>query len=279
MATADELARLRIEEETKKIISQTSRNRKLKQRQLIGDEAEEIAQRKDHVEDAKQQWSEKGTKGQSHGSETIERNVASMAKQSYEENLKKANEKGKTEVRETSGISSNLKEKFDKPTKVPALFDNKSGNKESENSESQTAANSTENPHGFALVEKQEEKMVGTSKHIITTGIDSAGRRLTKTKIILAAQVGTTKAQHQEGTASKNSGEEVNNKLMPTSWDGNYYSLVDLRQRRVDGIDKNNREQYLSPDDFEEAFKMSKEEFSKLPKWKRDNLKRNLHLF
>jgi hypothetical protein len=67
--------------------------------------------------------------------------------------------------------------------------------------------------------------------------------------------------------------------LTPNNWDGKYYSLVDLRQRRVEGIDKHNREQYLSPKDFEAAFGMSKEEFARCPKWKRDKLKGGLSLF
>jgi hypothetical protein len=51
--------------------------------------------------------------------------------------------------------------------------------------------------------------------------------------------------------------------LRPKGWDGQtYHSLVDLRQRRVQGIDMKNREQYLSPDEFQNAFDMTKEEFA-----------------
>jgi hypothetical protein len=68
--------------------------------------------------------------------------------------------------------------------------------------------------------------------------------------------------------------------LRPTGWDGQtYHSLVDLRQRRVQGIDMKNREQYLSPEEFQKTFKMTKEEFSICPKWKRDKLKSGLHLY
>lgn len=273
MPTEDELARLRIEEEAKKIISTTSRIRKLKQRELIGEEAEEIDRRIDHVEDAKRLWNAKGTEGQTHGADTIEQNVATKAKQTYEENLKKFSEKGKTEPQVAGEIPVDLKKKFDKPTTVPTLF-TKTSIKQPK--DAAPPSNSVMYSDGFAKIEKQEIKMVGDAKHITTTGIDQAGRRVTKTKIILPEQVGETKAQHQQGV-SKNPAEG-NNKLMPTSWDGKYYSLKDIRQRKVEGIDLNNREQYLSPEEFEQAFKMSKEAFSNLPKWKRDKLKQELHL-
>jgi hypothetical protein len=68
--------------------------------------------------------------------------------------------------------------------------------------------------------------------------------------------------------------------LRPKGWDGQtYHSLVHLRQRRVQGIDMKNREQYLSPDEFQKAFKMTKEEFAVCPKWKRDKLKSGLHMY
>ncbi|KAL3935311.1 MAG: hypothetical protein SGBAC_009139, partial [Bacillariaceae sp.] len=48
----------------------------------------------------------------------------------------------------------------------------------------------------------------------------------------------------------------------------NYYSLAQLQAKSVDGIDGAYREKYLSPKDFEAHFKMTKEEFYKLPRWK-----------
>ena len=68
----------------------------------------------------------------------------------------------------------------------------------------------------------------------------------------------------------------------PSSFQGSldkFYPLTDLQQKKVQGIDDSRREQYLSPDDFVASFKMSKEEFAKLPKWRRDQAKRNLNLF
>eukprot|EP00980_Cylindrotheca_fusiformis_P009434 scaffold2065_cov107-Cylindrotheca_fusiformis.AAC.4 len=61
--------------------------------------------------------------------------------------------------------------------------------------------------------------------------------------------------------------------------DGKYYPLADLQQKKVEGIDTTRREQYLSPEDFLENFSMTKEEFRKLPKWKRDKAKISLRLF
>ena len=64
-----------------------------------------------------------------------------------------------------------------------------------------------------------------------------------------------------------------------TKDDGKFYSIDDLRARKIEGLDYTSREQYLSPNDFQQYFQMTKEEFSKLPKWKRDKAKRSLKLF
>ena len=93
-------------------------------------------------------------------------------------------------------------------------------------------------------------------------------------------QVPTSQAAAAANAKPKSSGPG-NNPLTPSNWDGTtFYSLVDLRQRRVPkDIDWKNREQYLSPSDFQDAFHMTKEEFAKQPKWKRDKLKQGLYLF
>lgn len=278
MPTEEELAaRRRIEEEANKVISSTRQTRKLKQRQLVGEQAEEITSRKDHVEVAKKNWNIKGTEGQSHGAESIQENLAEKAKRAYEENLKKSADKGKVQPLDAGPISPEKTKRFVKPdTDLPTLFGSKASIKQPKDSQ---VSNGTNYSQGFSKIEKVEQKMVGTATHITTTGIDQAGRRVTKTKIILPEQIGETKAQHQTGKVHDNTRAESGNSLMPSMWDGKYFSLVDIRQRKAEGIDKNIREQYLSPEDFEEVFKMTKEEFSKLPKWKRDNKKRELHLF
>ncbi|CAL0310599.1 unnamed protein product [Lupinus luteus] len=47
----------------------------------------------------------------------------------------------------------------------------------------------------------------------------------------------------------------------------------------VSGIDLKRRETYLSDEEFETIFKMTKEAFSKLPRWKQDMLKKKVDLF
>ncbi|CAJ1966681.1 unnamed protein product [Cylindrotheca closterium] len=59
----------------------------------------------------------------------------------------------------------------------------------------------------------------------------------------------------------------------------NYYSLAQLQAKSVDGIDGAHREKYLSPKEFEANFKMTKEEFHKLPRWKQSEAKKALNLF
>jgi hypothetical protein len=61
--------------------------------------------------------------------------------------------------------------------------------------------------------------------------------------------------------------------------DGEFYPLADLQAKSVEGIDNTSREQYLSPEDFSATFSMTKEEFAKQPKWKRDKAKVSLKLF
>jgi len=87
----------------------------------------------------------------------------------------------------------------------------------------------------------------------------------------------TSKTSAPPPTAAE---REAMNKLRPQGWDGKtYYSLVDLHQRNTPKtIDMKNREQYLSPDHFQEAFGMTKGAFCCLPKWKRDRLKQSLYL-
>ena len=61
--------------------------------------------------------------------------------------------------------------------------------------------------------------------------------------------------------------------------DNQYYSLEDLQQQKIEGLDYTCREKYLSPIDFELHFKMTKDQFLEMPKWKRDRAKRKLRLF
>ncbi|XP_071737562.1 villin-2-like isoform X2 [Rutidosis leptorrhynchoides] len=60
------------------------------------------------------------------------------------------------------------------------------------------------------------------------------------------------------------------------------YSYEQLKAKStnpVTGIDFNKREAYLSPEEFEEIFKMTKEKFYGFPKWKQEVLKKKYDLF
>lgn len=58
------------------------------------------------------------------------------------------------------------------------------------------------------------------------------------------------------------------------------YPLAELLQRPLpEGVDPTNIERYLSPGDFQEILSMSKEEFEKLPSWKKTALKKEKGLF
>lgn len=58
------------------------------------------------------------------------------------------------------------------------------------------------------------------------------------------------------------------------------YPLDELLQRPLpEGVDPTHIEKYLSPDDFEELLSMSKEDFEKLPSWKKTALKKEKGLF
>lgn len=58
------------------------------------------------------------------------------------------------------------------------------------------------------------------------------------------------------------------------------YPLAELLQRPLpEGVDPTNIEKYLSPEDFQEILSMSKDEFDKLPSWKKTTLKKEKGLF
>ncbi|KAL1816224.1 hypothetical protein ACET3Z_018798 [Daucus carota] len=58
-----------------------------------------------------------------------------------------------------------------------------------------------------------------------------------------------------------------------------YEQLTILSMNPVTEIDVTKRESYLSPEEFNDKFKMSKSAFYKLPKWKQNKLKMALQLF
>jgi hypothetical protein len=60
---------------------------------------------------------------------------------------------------------------------------------------------------------------------------------------------------------------------------GPYYSYEELRKKKVAGLDYLNREQYLSPYDFFEVFKVKRTAFETWPKWKKTKAKRAVKMF
>ena len=65
----------------------------------------------------------------------------------------------------------------------------------------------------------------------------------------------------------------------PPDGDKQYYSVVDLRNQAIPGLDYKNRETYLHPDDFHKIFNVNIAEFNKLPNWKQTQMKRKARLF
>jgi hypothetical protein len=66
------------------------------------------------------------------------------------------------------------------------------------------------------------------------------------------------------------------------SVDAGKLSVKDLRRRSIAAViafDVSRKEEYLTDEQFKEVFLMSKEEFQKLPKWKREMKKKELGLF
>lgn len=280
----DELARRRVEEEMKKIQLESKQKRKQGMRALLGETAQDVAARKKGVDESIQEWAGKGAHNDSH-QKTVEvaADVVNARKMAYAENLKKNASKGKTEqhntdVQEASYMLSEEKKKdlFESISSIPALFGAPALEQTAEVAPPKQDSYKSE----FASIENEEVAMVGSEKHITITGMNHDGRKIIKTKIILPKVQAKTVSQNQSKGSTTASQTTTNiNSDTSRNGDGQFYSLVDIRQGHVGGIDKSRREQYLSPEDFEDAFGMKKEEFQVLPKWKRDKLKRELHLF
>jgi len=79
----------------------------------------------------------------------------------------------------------------------------------------------------------------------------------------------------QDSQAAESSNEPLDkeSKSPGSTW----YTLADFVEGRVpDGIDTSAWEEYLSTDEFEKSFGMTKQAFEKLPKWKRVKARRQL---
>jgi hypothetical protein len=286
----DELARQRVEEEMKKIQLESKQKRKQGMRALLGETAQDVATRKKGVDESIQEWAGKGTHNDS-TEKTVEvaADVVKARKMAYTENLKKNANKGKTEQHDTDNVFQDAsyklseekkKDLFESISGVPALF----GAPALDQTAEVAPPNEDSYKSEFASIENEEVTMVGSEKHITITGMNHDGRKIIKTKIILPKVQAKTVSQNQSKrstTTTTTTASKTTNVNADTSRnaDGQFYSLVDIRQGRVEGIDKSRREQFLSAEDFESTFGMKKEEFMVLPKWKRDKLKRELRLF
>ena len=60
---------------------------------------------------------------------------------------------------------------------------------------------------------------------------------------------------------------------------GKKYSYVELREVAFEGVDATRKEDFLKDEEFEKVFKMSREEFSQMPIWKKLDAKRKLELY
>jgi hypothetical protein len=59
-----------------------------------------------------------------------------------------------------------------------------------------------------------------------------------------------------------------------------FFALEQLQEKPFPaGVDPTKREAYLSDEDFQTAFGISKAKFAETPQWKRELLKRKLGLF
>jgi len=61
--------------------------------------------------------------------------------------------------------------------------------------------------------------------------------------------------------------------------DNRKHPLADLQKGVPEGVDPSRKEDYLSDADFEAVFKMKRDAFTKLPNWKKDNLKKSTNMF
>ena len=113
-------------------------------------------------------------------------------------------------------------------------------------------------------------KMTVPSKHVSTTKIPVITR-----KPIMAHRTATTENNPKDEKTEKSAVPESNNFASPPA----IFTLKELQSTPIQGVLWTRREEFLSDPDFQEAFKMNKEAFSKLPKWKQSSLKKRVGLF
>ena len=273
---ADELARKRIEEEMERIRLETEEKRKADMKKLLGEGAIDVETRKKEVDESVQKWSEKGTHHVDapdvhatahHG------NAIKSVKDAFEKHVQEDATKGKHTV-EGEGEApldpdkaEEIRKKFAK-NKSDAPAEGGGSDEEEDDEDNEMSPEEKAFREGFATIESEETTMKGQEKYIRITGTDLQGRKFTKTKIILPKMQGQTVLQGKQPS---------NPEHPPGEWDGLFHSLEDIQQRRVPDMDQKHREMYLSPEEFQKHFKMTKGAFLQLPKWKQNNLKKELY--
>lgn len=78
--------------------------------------------------------------------------------------------------------------------------------------------------------------------------------------------------------AEEKANAPITEKVESTGGPYSYKQLTCDRELQPDDVDRKCRESYLTDEEFEELFKMNKEAFQKLPKWKRNGAKKKLKL-
>jgi Villin headpiece domain len=242
-------AKRRIEQELAKIRAATQQTRVQKMKALVGEQASPVKERKGHVILSHELYSKKGTLPEEKKKADLEEllpditteNTLQARKEAYATKIEEFSKKGKEYLKNEHGELMEIPILSSPVKEYKAL-----------------AANNAQNSSSLSAPTLFAYDPVQDANH----------------QVAQATKNTTSQSSSSSLSATKNA-------LTPQNWDGTtFYSLVDLRQRRVPkDIDWKNREQYLTDEEFQQSFQMSKHEFAAQPKWKRDKLKQGLYLF
>ena len=88
---------------------------------------------------------------------------------------------------------------------------------------------------------------------------------------------GSLHKNYTGGSTSSATSSKPTHQILP-------YTLLKNRPNQSEnpfppGVDIHNREQYLSEEEFEDIFKMTKTNFNRLTKWRKQELKKRYNLF
>lgn len=262
-------AKQRIEEELVKIQVSTQQERIKKMKALVGEQASPIKERKEHVQLSHDLFQKRGTNPEEKKKLDLEallpdistENTLEARKRAYATKIEEFTHKGRehlllplhhgeTYVEDGTSLPVDPPPRLQHPTHSPVK-----DYKALAETNAKTSTVLAAPPTLFSY-----DPVRDTNKHREDDASLPEEARSTNTKLTKIATTPVNDACEKNITV--------------------FYTLVDLRQRRVpQDIDWKNREQYLSDIDFHDAFHMSKQEFAVQPKWKRDKLKQGLYLF